>query len=231
MIATDNLVFLHLHKSGGSFVNECLIRHLPSARHIGYHLPRALVPAGLGHLPLLGMVRSPWSYYVSWYSFQRGLPNPNWLFRTLSEDGRLGFEATVRNMLSLSVDEALLRTAASGLPSAYLNRGLNLPGFALLGIKDTGLGFYSFLERHIHGPDDGRLFIGRMERLREELPQMLEAAGQRVNAGMARFIASAPRRNASSHAPYAEHYDTALRDLVAERDAALIARMGYSFGD
>jgi len=37
MIATDRFVFLHLHKSGGTFVNECLLRHVPGARQLGYH--------------------------------------------------------------------------------------------------------------------------------------------------------------------------------------------------
>ena len=231
MIITEKFVFLHVHKSGGSFVNECLMRHLPSARHIGYHLPRAFIPTGFGHLPILGTVRSPWSYYVSWYFFQRGLPHPNWLFRTLSDDGRLDFEATIRNMLMLSENEDLLSTVASGLPTAYLNRGLNLPGFALLEINKTGLGFYSFLERHVHGPDDGRIFLGRLEHLREDLLQMLDAVGQSVGQDMARFIASEPKKNTSTHSSYVDYYSVELQNLVAQKDAELIARMGYRFGD
>ncbi len=42
MIATDHIVFLHLHKSGGTFVNEGLLRFVPEARIVGYHLPRHL---------------------------------------------------------------------------------------------------------------------------------------------------------------------------------------------
>ena len=44
MIVTDHCVFLHLHKSGGTFVNEFLMRFVPEARQIGYHLPRKLAP-------------------------------------------------------------------------------------------------------------------------------------------------------------------------------------------
>jgi len=44
MIVTDRFVFLHLHKSGGTFVNECLLRFLPDARQVGYHLPRSMTP-------------------------------------------------------------------------------------------------------------------------------------------------------------------------------------------
>ena len=70
MIATDRFVYVHLHKAGGTFVNECLERYFPGARRLGYHLPASLIPAELQSLPVLGFVRSPWSYYVSWYTFQ-----------------------------------------------------------------------------------------------------------------------------------------------------------------
>ena len=92
MIATSSFVFLHLHKSGGTFVNECLLRFVPGARRLGYHLPRHLIPPESAALPVLGLVRNPWSYYVSWYSFQAARDNPNALFRVLSEERRLDFK-------------------------------------------------------------------------------------------------------------------------------------------
>jgi hypothetical protein len=81
MIACGRFVFLHLHRSGGTFVNECLLRFVPGAQLIGYHLPRSLIPAGMAALPVLGLVRNPWSYYVSWYSFQAAKRQPNALYR------------------------------------------------------------------------------------------------------------------------------------------------------
>jgi hypothetical protein len=230
MITTDRFVFLHLHKSGGTFVNECLLRCIPGALQIGYHLPRMFVPPSHAHLPAIGLVRSPWSYYVSWYAFQKQRPRPNVLFSVLSENDTLDFSGTIRNMLMLADDEGRIRRIAAGLPTAYVNRGLNLPGFALLPVRGTGLGFYSFLERHVHG-NGARLHIGRMERLREELPRMLEEVGQPVTDTIARFIGQEPKRNTSMHDAYVDYYDSALRALVAERDGALIERMGYRFGD
>ena len=95
MIASGRFVFLHLHKSGGSFVTECLLRFFPDARRLGYHLPASLLPPDLRALPLLGFVRSPWSYYVSWYAFQSQRPRPNALFRIVSEDGTLSAQGTL----------------------------------------------------------------------------------------------------------------------------------------
>jgi hypothetical protein len=230
MIVTDRFVFLHLHKSGGSFVNDLLIRFLPDARAIGYHLPRKLLPPHLKDLPVLGLVRSPWSYYVSWYFFQKRQAAPNALFRILSDDGRLDFEPTVHNMLELGRSGRRLDALVAALPARYTNTGLNLPGFALEYIRGSGRGFYSFLYRHIYdGP--GFMLVQRMERLREVLIPMLVGVGQPVGARMASHVRDAPARNESQHGDYTQYYSDSLRDLVAECDGEIIGQHGYKFGE
>lgn len=228
MILTPRFVFLHLHKSGGSFVNEALLRHEPGACQHGYHLPRSEVPASHAHLPVLGLVRNPWSYYISWYAFQAARPRPNALYRVLSDDGRAGFSATIRNMLALGEDDALLGRVVAMLPGGYSNHGLNLPGPALARIRGTGLGFYSFLHGHLHGESTG-LHIARMEALRTELPQVMARAGVPAGAALEAFLQHAAPRNASAHGPPADYYDAQLRALVAGRDGPLIAQYGYAF--
>ncbi len=229
MIATERFVFLHLHKSGGSFVNECLMRFLPDARRIGYHLPRRMIPPELSHLPVLGLVRNPWSYYVSWYAFQSARTQPNALYRILSDDGRLDFESTIRNMVGLGADDSRLERLIQALPAAYTNRGLNLPGFALAPIRNSRLGFYTFLYRYLY--DGGPLYLGRMERLREELLSMLMQVGQPVSDAMRVHVLQGDPINSSEHAAYTTYYGEALKDLIAERDAEVISRHGYRFGD
>lgn len=231
MIVTDRFVFLHLHKSGGTFVNECLRRFVPGAREIGYHLPRSRLPAPFTPLPVLGFVRNPWSYYVSWHAFQSGRPRPNALYRVASDDGRLGFRETVSNLLDLGTTGAGLDRLVGMLPADYGNRGINLPGFALAPIRGSGLGFYSYLYAYMFGAAGEPARVGRMEALREELPAMLEATGTEVTGPMRKFIADAPALNATAHAAYVDLYDDELRDKVAERDASVIARHGYRFGD
>jgi hypothetical protein len=229
MITTDKLVFLHLHKSGGTFVNECLLRFLPDARQVGYHLPRSMIPPAAKSLPILGFVRNPWSYYVSWYSFQLQQTSPNFLFRILSDDGRLDFDTTLRNMLDLGAGSIRLELVLRALPPAYSNQGLNLPGFALAPIRNSRLGFYSYLYRYLYGGLGHPVRIGRMEELRDELPRMLDAVGQRPTAEMSAYIAAAAPSNSSKHDSYTRYYNDSLRDLVAERDAEIIARHGYQF--
>jgi len=229
MIVTNRFTFLHLHKSGGTFVNEWLMRFFADARPVGYHLPRPLIPAAFADLPALGLVRNPWSYYVSWYAFQSGQERPNALFRILSDDRSLGFEGTIRNMLLLGTENTQLDPLIAALPPAYGNRGLNLPGPALQAIRDRELGFYSFLYRYMYG-EDGQVGIARMEQMREELPSLIRATGGRMDEVTTSYLAEAPATNTSDHAPYMEYYSAELRDLVGVRDAEVIARHGYQFG-
>jgi hypothetical protein len=231
MIVTPRFVFLHLHKSGGTFVNECLFKFVPDAMHVGYHLPRSMTPPQFADLPVLGFVRNPWSYYVSWYTFQLERMNPNFLFRVLSDDGRLDFDTTLRNMLDLGAGSVRLDMLLRALPGAYSNQGLNLPGFALEPIRGTQLGFYSYLYGYLYDGGRAPAIVGRMENLRAELPRMLEGVAQHVGRDMRSFIDKEAPRNTSSHAAYTEYYSPSLRDLVATRDAALIARHDYVFGD
>ncbi len=229
MIVTDHFVFLHLHKSGGTFVNEALLSFVPGARAIGYHLPRRFVPPGDQHKPVLGTVRNPWSYYVSWYAFQAARPEPNQLFRVLSQDGQLGFEGAIRNMLELGSGGEKLDPLIAALPAGYGGHGLNLPGFALAPIRNSGLGFYSFLQQHIYGGPGAAARLAPMEDMRERLPELMVQAGYAPPETLRRFLNEQPARNTSQHAPYATYYSPALRDLVAERDRALIEANGYSF--
>jgi hypothetical protein len=229
MIVADRFVLLHLHKSGGSFANELLLQHVPDAREVGYHLPRRMIPATARQLPVLGLVRNPWSYYVSWFAFQQQRPQPNLLYRVLSDGGRLGFAATIENMLELGARDELLDALVAGLPQTYGNRGLNLPGPALSAIRDSELGFYSFLYRYMYDGGDAPLHIGQMENLRADLQGLLETTGQVVSPQLRDAIAKAPARNVSRHGAVSEYFDSALCDRVAVRDAALIEEYKYCF--
>lgn len=226
MILTPRFVFLHLHKSGGSFVNEALLRHEAGARQSGYHLPRSAIPPTHAQLPVLGLVRNPWSYYVSWYAFQSARPRPNALFAVLGEGGRAGFAATIRNMLSLGEDDALLARVVAALPAQYANHGLNLPGPALAPLRGTGLGFYSWLYHYLYG-SPANLHIARMEALAAELPRAMARAGVPAGEALDEFLRVGAARNVSAHGPTRDYYDADLRALVARRDGALADLYGY----
>lgn len=228
MIVTPQFVFLHLHKSGGTFVNEFLVRFIPNARQVGYHLPRSLIPASFSQLPILGFVRNPWSYYVSWYAFQKSRPQPNPLFLTLSQNGSLDFSHTIERMLTLDEDAPLLDQVLQALPNQYSGRGLNLPNFALAPIRGSGLGFFSFLFRYMFGHDLDGVRLGKSEELRDQLPSMLSAVGGQLSSPAIEYLRAAPRANTSEHGEIASYYSSSLSELVRRKDALIIDRFGYA---
>lgn len=230
MIVTNRFVFLHLHKSGGTFVNRFILSHFQDARIIGQHLPRSQLPPQYGHLPIFGLVRNPWDYYVSWFSFQARRPSPNALFRCVSEGGRLEFGATIRNLLSLGEQPALIAELIAQLPHEFGGSGINLTRHCLESHAGSGAGFYTFLFRRLYG-NDQTVTIGRMEALRDELAAFLRSINVPVTPEMVEYLTLAKPANVSARSHYSDYYDGATRSEVAVRDALVIDRFGYRFDD
>ena len=228
MIVTDRMVFLHLHKSGGTFVNALLLRCIPSARPVGYHYPYRELPEQYRNLPVVGTVRNPWGYYVSWYHFQANQPRPNILFEICSDAGNLGFTETIANLVNLSNDRKRLALLEEGLPADYAKRGLNLTKASVRELAERDVGFYSFLY--------GRLYAGatkpailKMEALRQELRATLSLMGHLPNECAEQFLDEAPALNATPHDAAFTCFDDRLASLVADRDQMVIRRHGYAF--
>src|SRR3546814_8628292 len=78
MISNEQFTFIHVHKTGGRSLNSVITQCIPGSEVVGYHYPYAMLPAGRQHLPVVGVVRNPWAWYVSWYAFNRklGMRNP-----------------------------------------------------------------------------------------------------------------------------------------------------------
>jgi hypothetical protein len=72
----------------------------------------------------------------------------------------------------------------------------------------------------------------RTEHLAEDLLDAVRRAGYPVGDALERTVRERTEvtLNASDHRPYTEYYDDDSRDLVAERDALLVERHGYTFG-
>jgi hypothetical protein len=147
----------------------------------------------------------------------------------VSENGTLDFERTVRNLLELGVDGARLNAVLAAMPERFTGVGLNLPRFALANIEGSKLGFFSFLYHHMYD-SPGILHVRRVEHMRTDLIQMLSAVGQPITSAIRAFAESTDSAEAGEPG-YAALYSNELRDLVAERDGALIAKHNYRFGD
>lgn len=155
--------------------------------------------------------------------------------------GERDFTSTLEHMLSLGMLPELLDAILPRMPLMYGQRtpdaviqregfrGMNLLRHELATIRDTGLGFYSFMFRRMYGPPSDRVTILPMEQIREQLPSFLESAGVVVTAEMPAYLVSAEALNRSEHDDYRSYYPPRLQDMVAARDQELLSRFNYAF--
>lgn len=226
MIVCDGFVFLHLHKSGGTFVNELLLNCEPSARRLGYHLPYHALPAAHRAKPVLGTVRNPYEYYVSWYAFQSSQRRPNPLFLLCSRDGTRDFSATIEALLGLESDCAAFAALRARLPDAFREAGLNLTKTCLDPLAGSGLGFYTFLHDRLYAGARTPQIV-KTSQIRTGLIPILERLGCTARARMTLFMEQVPALNRSTHGEVDTYYSADLRRRIATADAPLIAR--YEF--
>lgn len=230
MLVTDRFVFVHLPRSGGTFVSEVIRKFFPSAREIGYHLPRALLPRDFFHLPVLGTVRNPWAFYPSWYYHH--LPGNRYLplFCYLSENRRLDFVQTTRNALNLGVSDNNLDFLIQELPEDfnYQERHVaNLTRDIMRKIRGTEIGLYTFRFNQLFGQADDIHFC-RVESLRGDLMAFFETIGAASDA-LRSYVLGLDKKNTSEHLHYSTYYTPELAELVSIRDRPLIERFGYVF--
>lgn len=230
MLVCDKFIFLHLHKSGGTFVNQLMMTCLPGARKLGYHLPASEIPEEFRHLPVLGTVRNPLAYYVSWYHFQRQIPRPNHLFLVCSDGGRFDFAATVERLATLERRPALVDALVRVFPDQFVGAGHNLTKRCIAQIAGSGRGFYSFLyDRMYRGASNATILPA--ESLRSSLRAYLashypEPEPQKWRA----FLNHAPDMNRSRHDAPELYYPDDLKRLIVELDRPVFDTYGYAMG-
>jgi hypothetical protein len=230
MIVTDKFVFVHLPKTGGTFVSEVIRKFFPSAHEIGHHLPRELLPREYSHLPVLGTVRNPWEFYVSLYHYVRPRDAASILASWMSENGRLGFIGSIRNVLNLGVNDERLDVLIEMLPEHvdYSRRQIpNVTKDAMRRVRGTGVGYYTFRFNELFGNADD-VFVYRLETLKQDLIAFFEGIGAATDE-LRDYVLRSDKKNISEHLHYSTYYTPELAELVSIRERALIERFGYVF--
>lgn len=238
MIVTDHFVYIHVSRTGGTFLNKLIMNQAPGARMLQYHGHLEDLPSTFAHLPVIGFVRNPWDWYVSMYNDYRR--KGQFVFRVLSDGGALDFGATVTRFLKLgdgsSESALLLGYLASTAPKAINARRParnHLPGLRSDHFEgfQRGFGYYGWLFRLMFRSTHGQtVHIGRFENLREEAQRLFEETGTPVTKSITSYLDNAPPLNASQRPRnFIDLYDPELKQLVAEKEYALINRFGYKF--
>lgn len=230
MLVTDKFVFLHLPRTGGTFVYEVVKKFFPSAREIGYHFPRELLPREYSHLPILGVVRNPWEFYVSWYHHVRPRNTGSILFSCLSDNGKLGFVETIRNALNLGVNDGRLDHLIEMLPEHVDYRKRQIPNITKESIRKfrgTGVGYYTLRFNQIFGGADD-VFFCQLNTLRQDLVLFFEGIGAATNE-LRDYVLSLDKKNTAEYTDASNYYTAELAELVRIRDRVLVERFGFNF--
>ena len=213
MIVCKQFVFVHMPKTGGTWLREVFKKYRHPLWHLKEregHLTSAEAPPGR---LVLGIVRNPWDWYVSWYFFRvREFRERTGLFgrNPAREWGKL-----------LTGWHEHLST-----PDAQTRDGFQR---ALPGLMDGTLAD-SYTETHerFFG-DDRPTHLARFETLGADVTDFLKAHRIPNKLNLRTALRTFPRKNTSRHGPYRDYYDDGARDLVVKADRAIIERYGYEF--
>ena len=230
MIVTDKFVFVHLPRTGGTFVSEVIRKFFPSAHEIGHHLPRELLPREYSHLPVLGTGRNPWEFYVSLYHYMWPRHAASILVSWMSENGRPGFIGSIRNVLNLGVNDERLDVLIEMLPEHVDYSRTHIPNVTkdtMRRVRGTGVGYYTFRFNQMFGNADD-VFFCRLETLRQDLVGFFEGIGAATDE-LRDYVLRSDKKNISEHLHYSTYYTPELAELVLIRDRPLVERFGYVF--
>jgi hypothetical protein len=243
----DRFVFIHVPKTGGTFLRHMLKEELPDCYPLGeddgrVHHGWDRIPDEAQGRPVLAFVRNPWDWYVSWYSFAVGIPPERFdqarmrpLYRRLFADesngsGRPspGNGRNPANDFAITVKRACTGIVDGGDPAELAPL---VDGFDLAQPLLEGRDFYSARLQFTVGDafDSELATIGRYESLLDDLEAFFEKIELKLPAGAMERIRAKERRNTSQHGHYRDYYDEELRDLVGSSCRGLIERFDYSF--
>jgi len=235
MIITEKFVFIHMHKTGGQTVNDIINHCMPERQFVGYHYPRAYIPDSARHLPVVGISRNPWDWYVSWYAFNRRSSEKSPLFKVVSESGQGNFRTTIENLIQLGSDRDQSKQHRNQLVemlpnSLDGNRGIGLTKNCIREFADNDSGYYSWMFRRMCGhKNDAMTLVGQFENLQDDfLRIMVDLGVDEVSAMQAEFV-ERKRKNASQHSHYSHYYDEDLKALVAKKESSVVEQFDYGF--
>ncbi|MCP3998403.1 MAG: hypothetical protein GY722_25560 [bacterium] len=216
MIIGDDFLILHMPKTGGVFIRLLLEKYygdkvrLPTG--IGFEHPNAKweqhhsiddVPFDRRYLPVFGLVRNPWDWYVSWFHFFNGYPHKPPHFMTVSEGKTVDFAGFMTNLYRYPADS-----------DEYTYNSFAEKYYRIFGCSPDH-------------PRNPTVEIGHYETVHDDVHRFLSTVG--VSEVCLDEIAGFRRMNNSRHAHYSSYYTPGLVDLVYRNNQEIIDEFGYEF--
>lgn len=207
MLITDAFVFAHLPKAGGVFMQSLIRRHfrvLEAWEGHASHRSLEDLPDAHRDKPVFAVLRNPWAWYVSWFTFC-AQTRDNAEFVRNYVPGPDAFGATIRNLLAPNHTDPVI--------TDFMRR-------ENIGLMEMHRFHIMDLEVSSHD-----ITYGRLESLPGDFKEFLASHGIAAPPGLAKALRGRPA-NRSRHGPWREHYDPALAELVGTKERR-IAELGH----
>ena len=209
MIIHDDFIFVHLQKTGGTFVEKFLWKTFGQGnveRIKPQHRGITTVMDKVGDRLTFGVIRNPWDWYVSWWASRKTVFDP--LFsKIFTTENKQNFGKFLRFVLNEN-----------------FGKQHDLDAEIMLN-KDIGVYTYRYLKCFCDS--DGNNLLDRVvhtETMRDDLVNLLNLTSDQV-----KYLYLMHKRNTSSHKSYKEYYIDDLIELVRHKDRLIVERYGYKF--
>lgn len=209
MIIHDKFIFIHLQKTGGTFIEKFLWKTLGQnkvKRVWPQHGGVSVIKNKIDKRFTFGVVRNPWDWYVSWWASRREVFDS--LFpKIFTSENRQSFEKFLKFVMNEN-----------------FGKQHDLNG-AIMQKKDIGAYTYRYLKCFCDSEGNNLLNrVIRTETLREDLNSLLD-----LTDAQRKYLYSMHKRNDSSHKSYKEYYTEDLVELVRYKDRLIVERYGYRY--
>jgi hypothetical protein len=230
MLICDRFVFIHMHKTAGTWLNEILKASAPTDWNLyevdggepDSHQAYESIPESHRHLPRLALVRNPYDWYVSMYSM--------WRNRYLT--GVTGGSEEVRTPF--------------GHPESEWDVGERAWGPLLVGAPGGPAGFQEAIQRGAFFPPnlaaapftdvlaeltgDEPTYYGYFESLVPDLCEFFDAIGVELPIEIvSAFSTRAPVNVSRRPRDWRPFYDDTTRGLVEHYDRKTLDVFDYTF--
>lgn len=231
VFVAPELVFVHIPRTGGTFVRTLLADHLaadPKGPTLAAHAAYEELPPELRGRPVFCLVRNPWDWYVSWYHYvmSRG-PRLSAAAKTAKASG-------VQNV-AVGEKVAIWRSAFGNGRNDFRETVTNACEGRIQHsdshtMRKADIDYYSRLVQALAGAGiaRGEIDVGRFESIRPFLLEFLERYDL-LSDSLQEAVEGRPALRTSQHAAYRDYYNGELRDLVAHKARAVIQAFGYTF--
>lgn len=225
MIVTSHFVYIHIHRSAGQFALEFIRRFYQPILFEGYHYPLSYLPDEYRHLPVVGLIRSPLDWYLSWYYFNAMQPR-NPIYPIVSNFGKASQPTTIMNVLKLGQNtqqaQGMRKMIRVVLPQSLLgNTGTGITQSCIDSLADSGKGYYSWLVNRMFSgfPAEREIYTQSMHQPALDIVNLWGKAGLPMSNEMRLYLQNIGKINASTCRTSEPELSGLLKELILELDS------------